>query len=129
MSPASITHLIARIQELEEKNLQLREALTPSVQLPAGWRLTPQQTVVLLTLHASPVVVRFESLALAAARGSDPITDDHVAVLVSKIRRRLKERGIGVRIISRRGVGYGLDDLSRAVITKALDGGKQQVAA
>lgn len=109
-----VADLRAENDELRETIAQLREALTPPVVYPSAWGLNRQESLILGALACRPVARRQALLlALYGDRRADDLPDPRVLdVYVCKLRAKLRPQGIAIDAI--RGVGFRLDDATRA---------------
>ena len=113
-----VGRLRAEAETLREEVRQLREALTPTVDYPAEWKLTRSEGQLLSHLMTGSGVKRFESLMMALY-GAGWLADPSVlSVFVCKLRSKLPERRW---IENVRGEGYRLSPAGRAAIRTYLD--------
>lgn len=108
-----------KIEELEEENRQLREALVPTPCLPRAWRLTPAQTRMVVALaQAAGVLSRLRLGYAVGCFDRDP-SDKTLAVHIARARTKLRPFGIEIRAI--KGVGLIISPEGRVIVLQALD--------
>lgn len=119
-APINLHSVLASLREendiLRETVRQLREELAPVRAFPKAWRLTPQQeTVLSCIIAASPGVATYSRIITALYGHEEPPdwVDKMLHVMVSEIRKNLREAGTepGIRNIA--GRGYVMTDARR----------------
>lgn len=101
-----------QIEELREQVRQLRAALGVARRWPDDWRLTRSETVMLGVLVARDMATKNTLVvALGLDRAERP-SDKLVEVHLSRLRRKVKARGIHIR--NRVGTGWFLSREDRA---------------
>ncbi len=116
VSSPEYLRLLAENETLKEENRLLRAAVrNDAFHAPKEWGLTRTQTCVLGVLVARPIASREALfLALYGDRIDDAPSDDVIYVVVTHLRRKTKP--FGVQITNGYGMGWSLDEKSRAAL-------------
>ncbi|MGE4340332.1 MAG: helix-turn-helix domain-containing protein [Pigmentiphaga sp.] len=111
-----IQELLARVQELEDRNEQLEGLLSAPVAAPMLEILTPTEGIVVGLLMKRELVTRDQLMvAIYSAHPESKVADEKVCdVFVCKIRKKLSD--FGVTILTRRGMGWVLPPESKEIM-------------
>lgn len=114
-----IIALRERVSELEFENARMvRQLRGERIPFPRSWGLTQTETKFLSALMSSPDGSRpHEVLHAALYAGRELKTENILATVVRRVRRKLSPEGVAV--LSRHGFGYELPPASREIIAAA----------
>ncbi|KQO53094.1 helix-turn-helix domain-containing protein [Methylobacterium sp. Leaf85] len=108
-----------RIEELEEENRQLRDALVPVAWLPRAWRLSPAETRLVVALAQAEGPLTHNRARLAAGSIDRTPSEETMEVHVSRARTKL--RPLGIQIINVRAVGLVISAEGRAIVRQGIE--------
>lgn len=112
-------NLAERCESLEEENRKLKDMLRGSddARFPNKWRLSVGEKRVLRALVSSIDGFRSHEALLQAAALRDNVGIGIVAVLIHRIRQKLKPYGVEINCIW--GQGYRIDQKSKDIVVGA----------
>lgn len=115
-----VVRLRNRVEELEAENKWLWEALDPKDSRFRSIGVTPKERTILCRIYDSaPNPVCNESLITAARLGENDYAENSLKVFIWKIRKKLGPIGVEIKCIY--GVGYIIDNYSRAILSRILE--------
>lgn len=110
---------MSRIEELEDENTMLREALGLTFWGDPTWPLSKSERKLLGVLSRVQVASQERLMTALYADTNDPPADKVIMVRITNIRRKLKPYGIEIK--NRWGQGYWLTPESREIIRATDD--------
>jgi two-component system, cell cycle response regulator CtrA len=112
--------LLARIDELVETIRQLRKPVPPTHLLPHSWGLTPRERDLLAVLFMSRLTYTHRDVLMEAmyADRDHEANEKIVDVWICKMRKKLKP--LGMKIESRRGLGYRIPEETKQIIRNSM---------
>lgn len=107
------------LEELQRENEYLRSILRGSddARFPVKWGLSPAEKSILRSLASASDGFRTHEALLKVCAKSDDVGIGIVAVLIHRIRKRLKPYGVEINCIW--GQGYRIDQKSKDIVVGA----------
>lgn len=115
-----IVRLRNRVEQLEAENRWLRDVITPRDSRFRSIGIRPKERIILCRIYdMSPVPVCSESLMATADLMDNEYAENSLKVHICKVRKKLALIGAEIKVIW--GVGYFIDEYSRAILSRVIE--------
>lgn len=107
-----------QIEELQEGLRQARDSLVPALLFPVAWDLKPMQERVLAALSRAPggLLTRDQIFIVMGSKATE--ADNLVKVQMNYLRAAIQR--FGIKIVTKKFVGYWMPEESRAFVKATL---------